>query len=67
MSRCRPIKPTNHLSAVELRKIEKTEKNASNQFRITAVRMVMEDYSMVDVAAILGMHRQSVSRVLLQS
>ncbi|MEK4675755.1 winged helix-turn-helix domain-containing protein (plasmid) [Bacillus cereus] len=45
----------------DLRKLEKKEKQASRQRRITAVRMVMEGYTMVDVAAILGMHRQSVA------
>ncbi|MGQ7123290.1 helix-turn-helix domain-containing protein, partial [Escherichia sp. HC-CC4] len=41
--------------------IRKKEKQISRQRRITAVRMVMEGYTMVDVAAILGMHRQSVA------
>ncbi|WP_033697726.1 helix-turn-helix domain-containing protein, partial [Bacillus thuringiensis] len=45
----------------DLRKLEKKEKQTSRQRRITAVRMVMEGYTMVDVAAILGMHRQSVA------
>lgn len=45
----------------DLRKLEEKEKQHSRQRRIIAVRMVMEGYTMVDVAAILGMHRQSVA------
>ncbi|MCQ6344066.1 helix-turn-helix domain-containing protein [Bacillus cereus] len=49
------------LTISDLRKLEKKEKQTSRQRRIKAVRMVMEGYTMVDVAAILGMHRQSVA------
>ncbi|WP_235676489.1 helix-turn-helix domain-containing protein [Bacillus mycoides] len=49
------------LTISDLRQLEKKEKQTSRQRRITAVRMVMEGYTMVDVAAILGMHRQSVA------
>lgn len=49
------------LTTSDLRKLEKKEKQTSRQRRITAVRMVMEGYTIVDVAAILGMHRQSVA------
>ncbi|MCQ6344135.1 helix-turn-helix domain-containing protein [Bacillus cereus] len=49
------------LTISDLRQLEKKEKQTSHQRRITAVRMVMDGYTMVDVAAILGMHRQSVA------
>jgi len=55
------IQNSHHLTISDLRKLEKKEKRATFQRRITAVRMIMEGYTMVDVSAILGMHRQSVS------
>lgn len=46
---------------IRFTQIREKEKQTSRQRRITAVRMVMEGYTMVDVASILGMHRQSVA------
>ncbi|MBG0970652.1 winged helix-turn-helix domain-containing protein [Bacillus sp. SRB3LM] len=55
------IQKLNRFTISDLRKLEKKGKQASCQRRIAAVRMVMEGYTMVDVAHILGMHRQSVA------
>ncbi|MED3079904.1 MULTISPECIES: helix-turn-helix domain-containing protein [Bacillus cereus group] len=55
------IQKSQTLTILDLRKLEKKEKQTSCKRCITAVRMVMEGYTMVDVAAILGMHRQSVA------
>lgn len=58
------IQKSQLLTISDLRKLEKKEKQISRQRRITAVRMVMEGYTMVDVAAILGMHRPNYVKKL---
>lgn len=60
------IQHTHNLSPSDLRKLEKKEKKASNQRRIIAVRMIMEGYMAIEIAKILGIHRQSVSSYIIK-
>jgi transposase len=60
------IKHMHNLSASDLRTLEKKEKKASNQRRIIAVRMIMEGYMAIEVAKLLGIHRQSVSSYIMK-
>lgn len=66
MPKCLQIKHTHNLSSSDLRKLEKKEKKASNQRRIIAVRMIMEGYMAIEVAKLLGIHRQSVSSYIIK-
>ncbi|WP_179871804.1 helix-turn-helix domain-containing protein [Bacillus cereus] len=66
MPKCLQIKHTHNLSPSDLRKLEKKEKKASNQRRIIAVRMIMEGYTAIEVAKLLGIHRQSVSSYIIK-
>jgi transposase len=66
MPKCLQITHTHNLLPSDLRKLEKKEKIASNQRRIIAVRMIMEGYMAIEVAKLLGIHRQSVSSYIIK-
>ena len=55
------ITKTHGLTTDHLRQLEKRTKEAGDRTRLAAVRLVMEGYKAIDVAAMLNVHRQSVS------
>lgn len=55
------ITKTHGLTIDHLRQMEKRTKEAGDRTRLAAVRLVMEGYKGIDVAAMLNIHRQSVS------
>ena len=55
------ITKTHGLTTDHLRQMEKRTKKAGDRTRLAAVRLVMEGYKGIDVAAMLNVHRQSVS------
>ncbi|MFZ0447176.1 MAG: winged helix-turn-helix domain-containing protein [Bacillus sp. (in: firmicutes)] len=55
------ITKTHGLTTDDLRQLEKRTKEAGDRTRLAAVRLVMEGYKAIDVAAMLNVHRQSVS------
>ena len=55
------ITKTHGLTTDHLRQMEKRTKEAGDRTRLAAVRLVMEGYKAIDVAAMLNVHRQSVS------
>ncbi|USK62416.1 helix-turn-helix domain-containing protein [Peribacillus asahii] len=55
------VTKTHGLTTDDLRQMEKRTKEARDRTRLTAVRLVMEGYKAIDVAALLNIYRQSVS------
>jgi DNA-binding NarL/FixJ family response regulator len=55
------ITKTHGISSDDLRQMEKRTIEASDCTLLSAVRLVMEGHKAIDIAAMLNVHRQSVS------